>query len=415
MSGALEVPLKDLKDWLEQETVSVIKPLKDRGAGLLRDVRSKMDGIRETCEKLLEDSEREMRRGDPKTYRPARAANKLARKALETIERTVIPDEISHENLLMLQEDLEKMLVAIGRGRRVWFPQIKPYFIIDRRRFDAASRKMVESLEKLRTFSSQEYVRVKAVEEAFSMIGRLLQLLDELDEVEGRKKRVERRGKTLEKRIGEHQHKIALLRSRNELSELVRMNEEIEELKRKVKHNLRHLQKPFFKFQSLARSADVYLPLDEAKKLGEYLSDPFEALATEEEGYPLLKRILRRVDDAMARGKLKLKSSRLRKAREQMNHILRRDALTPLHRSCKEAFFQRQQLLTSEAIVKFQNELAQLQRELGDLQRRRELVSSRSAVLESEHERLLKKIKSQEKELQSIVLRLTGKNVRVVL
>jgi len=250
MSGALEVPLKDLKKWLEQETVSVIKPLKDKGMNLLKDVRSKIDVIRETCEKLLEDSEREMRRGDSKTYRPARAANKLARKALETIEKTVIPDEISHENLVMLQEDLEKMLVAIGRGRRVWFPQIKPYFIIDRRRFDAASRKMVDSLEKLRTFSSNEYVKVKDVEEAFSMIGRLLQSLKELDEVEGRKKRMERRGKILEKKIAEHQHKIALIRSRNELSELVRTNEKTEELKRKVKHDLRHLQKPFFNFKA---------------------------------------------------------------------------------------------------------------------------------------------------------------------
>ena len=415
MSGALEIPLKDLKKWLEQETVSVIKPLKDKGAGLVKDVRSKMDGVRETCEKLLEDSEREMRRGDPKTYRPARAANKLARKALETIEKTVIPDEISHENLLMLQEDLEKMLVAIGRGRRVWFPQIKPYFIIDRRKLDATSRKMVESLEKLRTFSSNEYVRVKAVEEAFSMIGRLLQLLNELDEVEGHKKRIERRGKTLEKKIGEHQHKIALIRSKNELSELVRINEKTEELKRKVKHNLRHLQKPFFKFQSLARSADIYLPFDEAKKLGEYLSDPFEALATEEEEHPLLKRILQRVDDAMAQGRLTLKSSRLRKAQEQMNHILRRDALTSLHRSCKEALSQRQKLLTSEAIAKFQNELAQLQKELRDLQRRREFVNSRSAVLESDYKRLLKKIESQKRELQNIAFELTNKNVQVML
>lgn len=64
MSGALEVPLKSLKKWLEQETVSVIEPLKDKGADLLKDVRSKMDGIRETCERLLEDGEREMRRRD---------------------------------------------------------------------------------------------------------------------------------------------------------------------------------------------------------------------------------------------------------------------------------------------------------------------------------------------------------------
>lgn len=121
------------------------------------------------------------------------------------------------------------------------------------------------------------------------------------------------------------------------------------------------------------------------------------------------------MDNAMAQGKLKLKSSRLRKAQEQMNHILRRDALTSLHRRCKEAFSQRQQLLTSEAIAQFQNELAQLQKELKELQRRREFVNSRSAVLDSEYKRLLKKIESQKRELQNIAFELTNKNVQVML
>ena len=89
-----------------------------------------------------------------------------------------------------------------------------------------------------------------------------------------------------------------------------------------MKHTLRHLQKPFLKFQSLVQSPSYSLFLDATRKLGEYLSNPFEALATEEEGYPMLRRVLQKMDDAIAQGKLKLKKSRLRKAKDQIDNIL---------------------------------------------------------------------------------------------
>jgi len=413
MSKPLEIPLDGLKKWLEQETVHVVEPLKERGTSLLKSVNSRLSEVREVCERLLVDGEKEMRKGDPKTYRSARAANRLARNILERVEKVVVPDEISYENLQTLCVELEKTLVLVERERREWFPQIEPYFIMDRRRLEATFKKAMELLEELRNFSSRQYVKAKAVEDTFSMIDKLLQLLNALDEVKTDRKRMELRGRDLEKKIAENQRKITLTQNKGEVSELVQINRKIEDLEGKIKHDLRYLQKPFFKLQSLARSADVSLPLDEAKKLSEYLSGPFVALATEEEGYPLLKRILRRVDDAIVRGKLKLKSSRLRKAQEQINSILRKDSLISLHQSCKEAFSQKQDLLSSGSIAAFQNELEQLQKDLRDLQKRKELANSRSVALDNEYKRILEKIENQEKEIENTIFEAAGKKVQI--
>lgn len=416
MSETLEIPLKDLRKWLEQETVPIVEPLKAKGRSLLDDVRDKLDDVSEACDKLLEDAERKIAKGSRKTYRRAKVLAKLARSFSEMIDKVTIPDEVSRENLHVLCENLGKTLATIGRERWKWFPVISPYFIIDRRRFDIALKRAMDSLKELRSFTSNEYAKkAKTVEDAFSVIERLLQTLGELDEAKKRMRKTELRKRSLEKKIAENQRKITLIQSKSEVVELAQINQKIEELEKEVKHNLRYLQKPFIKFQSLARGRSYSLPLDEAKKLSEYLSNPFEAFATEPEGYPTLKRILQRMEDAMTQRKLKLKSSRLRKAKNQIDSVLNKDSLAPLHQNCKETFSQKQQLSTSGIITKTRSELTQLQQGLKDLQKRKELVDSRSAVLKEKIETTLKKVEKQKKELGKAVLKLTDKNVQVVL
>jgi predicted nucleic acid-binding Zn-ribbon protein len=129
----------------------------------------------------------------------------------------------------------------------------------------------------------------------------------------------------------------------------------------------------------------------------------------------MLKGILQKVDGAMAEGKLKLKKSRLRKAKDQIDYILNKNALLSLHQSCKEVFSKKQQLSASGVISKSRDELAQLQENLRDLQKRKELIESRGAVLERRIKETLEKIEEQKKGLEKIVLDLTNKNVQVLL
>ena len=391
MAEALEIKLEDIREWLEQETTSIVEPLKAEARTLLNGARAKLDDAIETSDRLLDEAERKINESGRRTYRRAKILHKLARNISEMIEEVTIPDEISQENFDTFCEDLGKTLTKVIRERGKWFPVVSPYFIINRRRFDVALKKATDSLEEMRSFSSDNYAKAKAVEDAFSMIDKLHQSLGELEKVESRKKRMELRKGALDKKVEKNQQRITGIKDQSEVVELSEINQQIEGLKKEVKHSLRYLQKPFLKFQSLVLGPSYSLFLDETKKLGEYLSTPFEALAAEEEGYPMLKKILLKMDDAFAQGKLKLKKRRLRKAKDQIDDILHKDTLLSLHQSCKEALSKKQQLSTSGIISKSRNELAQLKKNLRDLQKRREVVDSRGAVLRRKSEKTLKK------------------------
>ena len=408
-----EIPLNNIREWLEQEAAPIVEPLKTEGTSLLNNVRQRLDDVRENCEKLMRNSETEMSKNSRKTYRRAKILNKLAKYAIETIDNVEFPDLISSESLQMVCDDLEKALAVVERERAKWFPRISPFFIVDRRRFDVAFGKTVKSLEKLRSFSSHGYTKAKIVEDSFLMVNKLSQFLEKLEAVEEKKKKMELRRSILEKKIDEDQRKTMLIQSRDEVSKLAQTNEEIQELKEKVRHSFRHLQKPFLKFQTLARGPGYPLPPDETKKLDQYLTRPFEAFATEDDEYPLLKKLLRKMDDAITKGKLKLKSTRQKKAQTQINNILHKDALISMHRSCKEGLYDKQRLSTSKAMTTFRKESAQLQRGLEEARKQKELVDSRVAALDSEYKGVLEKIESQKKELETTVFELTGKEVHV--
>jgi capsule polysaccharide export protein KpsE/RkpR len=191
--------------------------------------------------------------------------------------------------------------------------------------------------------------------------------------------------------------------------------DQINELRDSVKHNLRYLQKPFQKLQSLTRTGEAGMPIDDAKKLDEYLTDPFQALANEAEGYPQLKAILDKLNEAIGKNKLKLKSTRLRKAQEQIETVLNKAALVTLQQNCKQANDKRQQLLTSEIVATLQNRLTQLQNACKQVQKESEATALRIKILQEEHRKLQERIQMEKRDLEKIIAELTGKNVQVSL
>jgi len=415
MSEPFEIRLKELEEWLKQETLSITQPLKGEAKKLVTNVEGKLDGIRDISEKMLGNSEREMSKSSPKTYRRAKAVSKLTQKTLEILDSASIPDEISYEDLELLYEDLDKTISAIGQERAKWVRYIEPYFILDRRRFDVALKRTVDSLGELQSFFSNEYVKVKDVEEALSAINKIVGMLDELDGVEKRKKLIESRRRELEREIAEKQKEITVFQDQSEVSELSKVNEEIKDLKKQMKHNVRHLQKPFLKFQKLTRSSKYDLSSNEADKLTEYLKKPFVAFATEEEKYPLLKNILQRMEDAINEKKMKLKSSRLRKAQEQMENILHRGTLDSFHKNCKTTFLRKQYLLTSKTVSTYRKESEQIRVDLKTLKKRKSLVNSRLAILDNTYRKTREKIESSKRELEEDAQELTGKPINIIL
>ena len=415
MADTLEIPLKELKTWLEEETSSTLEPIRAEGTNLLSNARTKLEELGDSSEKMLETSEKEMLKNSPKTYRRARTAYKLARDVLEALDELDITDNITHESLRILCGNLERTLVAIDRERARRFRQISPYFIFDRRRFDSALKKAADSLKELQDFSLHGYARAKAVEDSVARIGTLSKSIDELDKAEKQKSQVKSRIEDVEKKISETERRIASIGSEDEVSELAQTRQEIEELEKSLTRNLRHLEKPFVKFQKLVQSPAYQLPLTETKKLNQYIQNSFEALATEEKGYPQLRIIIQGMIDAIAKGKLRLKKSRWRKAEEQIKEILDKNSLAALHESCSEAFSKRQQLLASEVVAVSRRRRAKLERNLDKLQKQKKLADSRLAVLERRYNAELEDIENQRKDLENAAFEITKKMIKVRL
>ncbi len=205
------------------------------------------------------------------------------------------------------------------------------------------------------------------------------------------------------------------IQSKGEVVELAQLNARIEELTETAKYELRHIQKPLLKFQTLVNSPGYSLFPEATSKLDEYLMNPFEALATEKEGFPLLRNILQKINAALDNKKMKLKSSRLRKAKDQIGSILNKAALVSLHKDCSEAFSKKRELSTSGIISASRDERAELQDRLKDLQRQKSLIDARDARFEKEHKEVRKKVDKQKRGLEKIVSDLSDKNVQIVI
>lgn len=188
-------------------------------------------------------------------------------------------------------------------------------------------------MKELQSFLTKEYVKTKALEETFQLIENHLSLEGQLAELEAKRKKIETEKASIERKIAETQQKIEGLKNTEKMSQVNQISMEIEELRKEVKRNLRHLRKPFIKFRRLVFRKGGLRP-EESKKLNHYLENPFEAFATEEAGYPYLKEILRKIDRSMSEGKLKLKRDRERKAEQDINSVLNTGSLDALHQKC---------------------------------------------------------------------------------
>jgi len=415
MSDTLEIPLNAVEEWLDKETTSLVEPLRADAKKLLEDTQSKLEDLLETCDKLLDDAEKEIAKGSRKTYRRAKFLHKLAGKFSDLIEEVTIPEEISGKSLNQTSEQIEKTLKTIGKERTKWFRAIAPYFIMSRRRFDVALKRADDSFRNLTDFLSEEYAKAESAESVSSRIEELRQSLTEIGESEKAKEARKQKKELIEKNIAKNQQKVQAIQTKGEVVELAQLNERIEELTDTVKHDLRHLQKPLLKFQTLVNSPGYSLFPEATKKLDEYLTNPFEALATEKEGYPLLRSILQKIDAALDNKKLKLKPSRLRKAKDQIDSILNKTALASLHQNCSEALSKKNELSTSGTISESRDERARLHNRLKDLQKRKRLLEARDARFEKQHKEARMRVDEQKRALEKIVSDLSDKNVQILI
>lgn len=410
-----QIALNNLKEWLHKETASAIDPLTNKATNLIKETKNRIDDTVEITQQLQKNSQTEIQKNNPKTIRFARNASKFAEGLIHILDETEIPDQTNYANTQALSTSLEKTVNTTLQLRAQAYPYITPYFIFDRRKLDVVIKRLSDIHQELRNFLAAKYSKAKTIEDATVTIDKLKQTIAQASMNQKEIRELQPKHETLKQQLAQTQQEIAETQTRPELTKITMVEDQINELGDSVKHNLRYLQKPFQKLQSIARTGEAGMPIDDAKKLDEYLTDPFQALASEAEGYPQLMTILGKLKEAIGKNKLKLKSTRLRKAQEQINAVLNKGTLVTLQQNCKQANINRQQLLNSETVAAMQNKLKQLQNLCKQLQKENEATTLKIKTLQEEHKKLQEKIQSEKNELQKTILQLTTKNVEIAL
>lgn len=402
MSDIAKFSLRDIKDWLERETGSIFVPVHEKAQKLLNEIEKMLEDVTDVSKVLLEKSRKEIEKRNMKTYGRARALNKLARLFIERTREIKVPDEVSYGGFQDFVQETQRAFAVTEVDIKNWFPRISPFFIMDRRRFQGVFERAKESLKELQNFLEKEYVKTKTLEETFQLIDKLLDLEGQLEDLEARRKKMKIREASIERKIGETQQETTDLKNRESLTQLNQTNTEIEELRKKLKHNLRHLRKPLIKFQRLVFRKGGLTP-DKLEKLNHYIESPFDAFVAEEEGYPILKQILKKLAGSLSEDKPKLKQDRKRKAKQAIDRILNKNSLDALHRKCNETMIRRKQLSTSAETAKTKEELSRLQEELNKLKRRKKRVESEKNAINRNLKETLEKIDRQKKEIETNV------------
>ncbi|UCG36000.1 MAG: hypothetical protein JSV64_05045 [Candidatus Bathyarchaeota archaeon] len=410
VSESIEIRAEGLKAWLEREAAKSLLPLNKQGARITEKIEARLSDVRRACEKLAEEAKKETEKG--RAARKSKATEKLSRYFLKQIDAIGFPDDMTFSELNKAHRDSKKMLSLVSRERAVWFPRISPLFILARRRVDFAFVRLTNEISTLGKFLSDDYVRARDIEKLLSESDEIARLQDALNRVDRRKSVVANRLQTVQSEIEESQRGIEDAENIEQLGELTEINQTIQMLASKVKHEIRHLEKPFIKFLNL-RSAAYPLGSGEVERLNMYLKDPFTALAMEEDGYPILKSILLKIEHAINESKLKLKRSRLRKALEEIDAILRNHKLEALQKDCSKAFSLRKRLISTDETAAAKRALKELHGKLAELQRRKKSIEARFSRVENQRFELIGKLGEQKKIIEDLVCEVLEKKINL--
>jgi hypothetical protein len=405
----------EIRGWLEEETRSILSPVHNRAEQLRDEMNAALQTEAEASKMLLDNSNREIERRNMRVYGRARALNKLARIFLDRLRKISVPEQVSYDLLSKFAQDTQRVFIVADVDIKNWFPRISPFFIIDRRKFLMVHEKAKLTLTSLNEFVAKEYVKTKTLEETFQLIDEVQSLDHNLAEIEAQKANMENERLPIEKEIAELEQKIAELENKGPKDELNIVEAEKEALNNELRHELRHLQKPFIKVQALAtQGGGAGLTPDELKELNGYMETQLETLAAEEPGYPMLRQILQKLCGLLEEYKLKLKSDKARKAAQSINDILKRDSLAGIHARSVDVLARRSQLLASSRLDEVKRDLLFYQDHVKQLNARKTSVETHEAVKEHEETDIQDKIRNYKRAIEKNVYSFLGKKIEIL-
>ena len=363
---------------------------------------------------LQESSAKEIEKRNMKVYNRARALNKLSKLFLERLKKLSPPEQVSYDSVSRYAGEIQKILVVFDIDIKNWFPRISPFFIMDRRRFLGVYEKTRQTYNALTDFVNKDYIKTKTLEEALQQLNDLQNLETQLQSIEEDKNNIKNERVSLEKEIAGLEQKVKELQTQGPVEKLNLVNAEIETLGNEIRYALRHLQKPFIKMQAMATSGSGGgIRPDELAKINQYIEKPFDALAEEQTGYPMLREILEKLAGMLAKDTLKLKPDKARKAEESIREILRQNSLDNLQLKCKATAANRAQLLASAKLDETLQSIAEYQDKLGQLKARKTSIETHESVKDSTYQETVDKVNNLKRAIEKNIATALGTKIQI--
>jgi len=406
---------EEVKRWLENQTSSILTPVHAQAKKLRDEMNTSLQAVADVSKMLFDTSSKEIEKRNMKVYNRARALNKLARLFLDRLKKLSSPEQVSYESLSRYVQETQKVIIVTDIDLKNWFPRISPFFIMDRRKFLAIYERAKQAYTTLNDYVSKEYVKTKTLEEALQQINELQNAEKQLILLGEEKENIKNERKPIEQDIAVLEEKINELKSKGPIDKLNMVSCEIESLSNELKHELRHLQKPFIKMQALATGGGGGgITPDELNKINQYLEKPFETLVSEKPGYPLLKEILQKLEMLLAEDKLKLKPDKARKATESVAEILHKDSLTKLQFRCAEMATNKEQLLASAKMDEINQSLTKFMEQVNLLKARKTSIETHETVKENAYKEGKDKISSLKRTIEKNVYNSIDKKIQII-
>ena len=357
------------------------------------DTNLAIHSVEDVSKLLFDTSSKEIEKRNMKLYNRARALNKLSRLFLDRLKKLTPPEQISYDSMSRYSQETQKVFLVTDIDIKNWFPRISPYFIMDRRKFLAVYERARQAYNTMNDYVNKEYVKTKTLEEALQQLNELQNVEEQLINLKREKDSITNERKSLQQEIDVLEQKIFELSSKGPIDKLNLVNSEIDSLSTELKHTLRHLQKPFIKMQALAtQGGGGGITPDELTQISNYLESPFDALVSEQQGYPLFKEILQKLEAMLAEDKLKLKSDKARKAEQTVNEILYNNGLDSLQIRCTEMANNKKHILASSKLDEIKQSVSQFQEQVDQLKTRKTSVETHEAVKENSYNETVDKI-----------------------
>jgi hypothetical protein len=404
----------DAKRWLENQTTTILTPVHAQAKKLRDDMNLSLQLVADISKQLFDISTKEIEKRNMKVYNRARALNKLSRLFLDRLKKLAAPEQVSYDSLNKYMQEIQKVLFVTDIDIKNWFPRISPFFIMDRRKFLAVYEKARQAYNSLNDYVTREYVKTKTLEEALLQLNELQGIEKQLAALQEDRDKIRSERIPLEQEITDLEQKIIELKSKGPIDKLNLVNTEIENLSSELKNDLRHLQKPFIKMQALATSGGGGgITPDELAKINKYLDSPFDALVTEQPGYPMLKEILEKLEGMMVKDTLKLKPDKARKAEQTVKEILHNNSLANLQIRCVEMATNRDQLLSSSKMEEIKQNLSQYQEQVDQLKVRKTSVETHETVKANSYQETVDKISNLKRTIERNIFTSLDKKVQI--